>query len=162
MGAPRCWPTTSRAPPSTCSSCSSRATPRSGCGRRSRTSVAVRAASVVETAAGRVRGRAGAYLGIPYAAPPLGDRRWAPPAPVEPWSGELDAVAPGPPAPQPTRPITRFAWGDIPPGSEDCLYLNVWTPRSGGGRWPVLVFLIGGGWTTGWTGSGLDDGTALA
>jgi para-nitrobenzyl esterase len=124
--------------------------------------VAVRSAGVVETANGRVRGRPGAYLGIPYAAPPVGERRWAPPGPVERWAGELDALAPGPPPPQPVRPITRFAWGEIPAGNEDCLYLNVWTPRSGGGPWPVLVFFIGGGWTTGWTGSGLDDGAALA
>jgi para-nitrobenzyl esterase len=109
-----------------------------------------------------VRGRDGAYLGIPYAAPPVGGRRWAPPAPVERWAGELEALAPGPPPPQPVRPISEFAWGVIPPGDEDCLYLNVWTPRSGHGPWPVLVFLIGGGFTVGWTGSGLDDGAALA
>ena len=56
----------------------------------------------------------------------------------------------------------EFAWGEIPPGDEDCLYLNVWTPRSGSGPWPVLVWSIGGGFTVGWTGSGLDDGALLA
>lgn len=109
-----------------------------------------------------MRGRDGAYLGIPYAAPPVGELRWRPPAPVEPWPGELDALAPGPPPPQPWRPICDFAWGPIPPGDEDCLYLNVWTPSSGSGPWPVLVWSIGGGFTVGWTGSGLDNGARLA
>src|SRR3954470_4436771 len=127
--------------------------------------ISVRSQStVVDTSAGRLRGlNAGAFLGIPFAAPPVGARRWAPRGPVEPWAGELDATAFGPPPPQPQRvPISDFAWGAIPPGDEDCLYLNVWTPRSGGGGWPVLVFVIGGGFTTGWTGSGLDDGALLA
>lgn len=109
-----------------------------------------------------MRGRDGAYLGIPYAAPPVGDLRWRLPAPVEPWAGELDALSPGPPPPQPWRPICDFAWGPIPPGDEDCLYLNVWTPSSGSGPWPVLVWSIGGGFTVGWTGSGLDNGARLA
>src|SRR4051812_10862222 len=127
--------------------------------------ISVRSQStVVDTSAGRLRGlNAGAFLGIPFAAPPVGERRWAPPGPVEPWAGELDATAFGPPPPQPQRvPISDFAWGAIPPGDEDCLYLNVWTPRSGGGPWPVLVFVIGGGFAIGWTGSGVDDGSELA
>jgi para-nitrobenzyl esterase len=123
--------------------------------------VPVRSAAV-ELTTGLVRGRDGAFLGIPYAAPPVGPLSWAPPAPVEPWAGELDCVSFGPPPPQPHRPISEFAWGPIPPGSEDCLYLNVWTPRSGDGPWPVLVFVIGGGFTTGWTGSGVDTGARLA
>jgi para-nitrobenzyl esterase len=125
---------------------------------------ASRSSGVVETRAGRVRGLdAATFLGIPFAAPPVGERRWAPPAPVEPWSGELDATAFGPPPPQPHRvPISDFAWGPIPPGDEDCLYLNVWTPSSGDGPWPVLAFVIGGGFAIGWTGSGVDDGAALA
>jgi para-nitrobenzyl esterase len=123
--------------------------------------VPTRSASV-ELSCGRIRGRDGAYLGIPYAAAPLGARRWAAPAPGPAWTGELDALAAGPPPPQPTRPISQFAWGEIPPGDEDCLYLNVWTPRSGSGPWPVLVWSIGGGFTVGWTGSGLDEGALLA
>jgi para-nitrobenzyl esterase len=112
----------------------------------------------VELTSGRVRGRDGAYLGIPFAEA----RRWAPPVPVPAWAGELDAFAFGPPPPQPVRPISSFAWGPLPPASEDCLYLNVWVPSSGDGPWPVLVWAIGGGWTTGWTGAGLNDGALLA
>ena len=116
----------------------------------------------VELTSGRVRGRDGAYLGIPYASPPVGERRWHAPLVVRSWAGELDALAPGPPPPQPARPISQFAWGEVPDGDEDCLYLNVWTPSSGSGDWPVLVWSIGGGWTIGWTGSGVDDGARLA
>ncbi len=116
----------------------------------------------VELTGGRIRGRDGAYLGIPYAAAPVGERRWHAPGPLEHWAGELDALAPGPPPPQPVRPISKFAWGEIPPGDEDCLYLNVWIPTSGTGDWPVIVWSHGGGWTVGWTGSGLDDGAQLA
>jgi para-nitrobenzyl esterase len=124
---------------------------------------APRSRAVVDTSAGLVRGRDGStFLGVPYAAPPVGARRWAPPAPVGPWAGEYDATSFGPPPPQPHRPIADFAWGLIPPGDEDCLYLNVWRPRFGDGPWPVLVFVIGGGFTIGWTGSGVDDGAALA
>src|SRR3954447_313720 len=125
---------------------------------------APRSSGVVETRAGRVRGLdAATFLGAPFAAPPGGERRWASPAPVEPWAGELDATAFGPPPPQPHRvPISDFAWGPIPPRDEDCLSLNGGTPRSGDGPWPVLVFVIGGGFTIGWTGSGVDDGAALA
>jgi para-nitrobenzyl esterase len=125
--------------------------------------VRVRSAGV-ELTTGRVRGRDSAFLGIPFAVPPVGDLRWRTPAPVEPWAGELDAVAFGPPPPQPHRvPLSDFAWGPIPPGSEDCLYLNVWTPRGGDSApWPVLVFVIGGGFTIGWTGSGVDTGARLA
>ena len=124
--------------------------------------MSARSAESVELSCGRVRGRDHAWLGIPYAAPPVGPLRWAPPAPVEPWAGELDALRVGPPPPQPVTPITAFAWGDVPPGDEDCLYLNVWRPRTGDGPWPVLVWLIGGGWRVGWTGSGAEHGARLA
>jgi para-nitrobenzyl esterase len=104
-----------------------------------------------------VRGRDGAYLGIPYASA----ARFAAPGPVAPWGGALDGTRPGLPAPQPKRPISEFAHGPTPPGDEDCLTLNVWTPP-GEGPHPVLVWAIGGGWTIGWAGSSVYDGAALA
>jgi para-nitrobenzyl esterase len=96
-----------------------------------------------------------AELGIRYAR---AERFGAPE--VLPWTGE-SLGQPGPPPPQPERPISRFAHGAVPPGDEDCLFLNVWTP-AGSGPWPVLVWAIGGGWAIGWTGSEIYDGAALA
>jgi para-nitrobenzyl esterase len=104
---------------------------------------------VVTTNQGAVRGTtAGSvdeFLGIPYAAPPVGNLRWRPPQPPAAWSGVRDATTFGPSCPQPAGPFA-------PPGpfSENCLYLNVYTPavssRDEGGR-PVLVWIHGGGLT---------------
>ena len=89
------------------------------------------------------------YHGIPYAAPPVGERRWAPPAPVVPWNGVLDARAPGPVCIQRTRVGVDFydppEDATLPPQSEDCLTLNVWTEaRHDGERRPVMVWIHGG------------------
>ena len=90
------------------------------------------------------------YHGIPYAAPPVGERRWAPPAPVVPWNGVLDASAPGPVCIQRTHSGVAFydppAGAALPPQSEDCLTLNVWTEaRHVEERRPVMVWIHGGG-----------------
>lgn len=93
------------------------------------------------------------YHGIPYAAPPVGDLRWAPPAPVIPWEGVRDASEPGPICIQ--RAGAGLAFYEPPrpkpEQSEDCLTLNVWTKatRSDEGR-PVMVWIHGGGLTGGW------------
>jgi para-nitrobenzyl esterase len=114
----------------------------------------------VTVAGGRVRGaRRGdvcSFSGIPYAAPPEGALRWRPPQPPVPWDGVRDASAFGPIAPQPvgaggiTSPSDPAA---AEPQSEDCLTLNVWTPElpdegSRAAR-PVMVWIHGGGFTTG-------------
>jgi len=100
------------------------------------------------------------YLGIPYADPPVGDLRWKPPVPVEPWDGiketkEYCAICPQPISPD---PIT----GEISVNmSEDCLYLNVWTPvKKEGEKLPLMVFIHGGAFISG-AGS-LYNGMALA
>ncbi|AYD65489.1 carboxylesterase/lipase family protein [Achromobacter sp. B7] len=107
------------------------------------------------------RGGVCRFSAIPYARPPVGKLRFAPPEAAT-WQGDLDATQPGPVAPQlPSR--LRDAMGDFnAPQSEDCLHLTVWTPGADGARRPVVVWLHGGAWQSG--GGALDwyDGSALA
>ena len=113
---------------------------------------------IVETRSGKLRGQvvggAAEFLGIPYAKPPVGERRFRAPEPPEPWSGVRDASVTGASAPQPQRGslVTLFAGYLQKNISEDCLYLNVWTPpsaiaddaRGQGQHRPVMVWLHGG------------------
>ena len=112
---------------------------------------------IVDTPGGRLRGRvreSSVYFGgIPFARPPTGELRFAPPRPEEPWTGVRDATRPGPAAPQlavtrlgPISQLSRWARG---PMDEDCLTLNVSTPAIDGGNRPVLVWLHGGGFLGG-------------
>lgn len=109
------------------------------------------------------------FRGIPFAEPPVGDLRWRPPRPAARWDGERRAYdfAPAPLQPQPTRDSimyhTNFADRRALVMSEDCLYLNVWTPdpaRAGG--LPVMVWIHGGGNRYGHGGQEIHDGRALA
>ncbi len=105
-------------------------------------------APVVATADGAVRGKAGAaaeeFLGIPYAAPPVGALRWQPPRPAAPWPGIREATSYAPHCPQPS---STFGLAST---SEDCLYLNVFTPAGARGRHlPVMVWVHGGSLRTG-------------
>ena len=104
---------------------------------------------IVNTTSGKVRGYeeegVAVFKGIPYAAPPFGtERRWRPPQPPEPWDGVRDAIAYGSSAPQAT-PQAAGGLMTIPPPGEDCLNLNVWTPRPGASGLPVMVSIHGGG-----------------
>ena len=98
-----------------------------------------------------------AYLGIRYAKPPVGPLRWAPPEPLDPWSGMRSATAHGAPCPQ-----QKFGWNDASAdhGSEDCLFLNVWAPTKGK-KLPVMVYIHGGSNVAGSASEELSNGFAL-
>ncbi len=102
------------------------------------------------------------FKGIPYAAPPVGERRWKPPQPVIAWRGVRDGSTFGAECPQ-----TQYQAGSVyirpqQPQSEDCLFLNVWTPAKAGERLPVLVWIHGGALTRGSGISDTRDGVPLA
>ena len=119
------------------------------------------AVSVVEIAAGRLRGRRAdetiAFEGVPYATAP----RFATPGAMPGWAGVRDASAPGPAAPQLSRPAAVFTHGQLPGTDEQCLSLNVFTPALDGRR-PVFVWLHGGGFAIGHAGASLYSGEHLA
>jgi para-nitrobenzyl esterase len=106
-----------------------------------------------------------AYLGIPFAAPPVGDLRWRAPQPAAAWKGTRAADHFSPSCIQ--GPNTPFGpWTSefllLGPTSEDCLYVNVWTKAAANARRPVLVYIYGGGFSSGSGDVPVYDGSQLA
>jgi len=99
------------------------------------------------------------YKGIPFAAPPVGELRWKPPQPAQPWGGVRDCTNFGAICPQP-KSILGQKQGKA---SEDCLFLNVWTAATNAdAKLPVMVWIHGGGCTTGAGSQPSYDGTTFA
>jgi para-nitrobenzyl esterase len=121
---------------------------------------------VVDAPAGQVSGTtSGAtriFKGIPYALPPIGERRWKAPAPMPRWQGVRAATGFGPACIQPTPKAASVYSPTVPlPTSEDCLSLNIWSPRNAA-KAPVLVWIHGGALLTGSSREDLYDGRRLA
>ncbi len=121
----------------------------------------------IKTASGKVLGKNSAdgstriFLGVPYAAPPIGNLRWKPPQPAAKWLGTRNATAFG------NRCMQPAIYSDMifrdPGGSEDCLTLNIWTPaKKKSEKLPVMVWIYGGGYLAGGTSEPRQDGLNLS
>lgn len=144
------------------------------CGSDDDASPATAEGNVITTASGPVRGedRDGVrrFLGLPYAQSISGENRFAPPQPVEGWTDvrAADRYADSCPQPQASGPTgatpisPAFESPDYVSPGDDCLALNVWTPANADGSLPVMVWLHGGGWTSGAGSEMVYDGENLA
>lgn len=122
--------------------------------------------TIADTTYGRVRGARVdegvlRFAGVPYAAPPTGERRFAAPVDPEPWDGVRDGREYGPACAQVIETPAR-SYIDPERMSEDCLHLNIWTPGLDGADRPVLVWIHGGGYLFGAGSDPRVDGTAFA
>ena len=114
---------------------------------------------VVEIESGQIAGavlenNVREFLGVPYAAPPVGDLRWKPPAAATAWSGLREAKTHAP-------ACMQMQYENIKK-SEDCLYINVWTKAAAEENLPVMVWIHGGGWYFGSSRTSIYDGSAFA
>lgn len=141
---------------------------------------------IAEFPAGAARGKTedglNVFRGLPYALPPVGQRRWKPPAALPDWHGLRDATRFGAACPQPNRRVGSVYECDIPDKDEDCLFLNIWAPQIKQGKQaapdqledgaqpadapakglPVFVWIHGGNLLRGAGSEPLTDGAALA
>jgi para-nitrobenzyl esterase len=121
---------------------------------------------IAQTAQGKVRGveRDGVmrFAGIPFAKPPVGDLRFRAPEQVEPWTGVRDASAFANTCVQNPMGLEILFGGEAEPVSEDCLYLNVWTPALDDGARPVMVWIHGGAFVMGSGSTPMYDGASFA
>jgi para-nitrobenzyl esterase len=125
--------------------------------------------TIVETSKGKLQGTEKdgflVFRGIPFAQPPVGDLRFRAPLPSQPWDGVREATHAGPMAMQiPLEALDALFGRPREPRrlGEDCLYLNVWTPGLEGARRPVMVWIHGGGFTSGGGSEPVYSGAALA
>jgi len=118
------------------------------------------AAPVVRAPAGELRGElegaVAVFRGVPYAQPPVGERRWRPAEPLPAWEGVRQATRFGAACMQPPSPFEHHA-----AMSEDCLFLNVWTPKDARDA-PVMVWIHGGSLVSGAGSDAVTDGARLA
>ncbi len=126
--------------------------------------------TIAETMPGKIEGviekSLYVFKGVPYAAPPIGQLRWMPPEPHQPWTGIRPAKAFGPIPPQivmPQQPGLKLP-GLVTnePQSEDCLTLNIWTPGLDHARRPVMVWIPGGAFIMGAGSLAIHEGNVLA
>lgn len=111
--------------------------------------------------AGAVADGVASWKGVPYAAPPVGERRWKAPQPVEPWTGVRPATQYANDCMQQPFPSDAAPLGTAP--AEDCLYVNVWAPeKPAGPKLPVMFWIHGGGFVNGGSSPAVYDGSAFA
>lgn len=110
---------------------------------------------------GKQEGNIFTWKGIPYAKPPVGELRFQAPLAHDSWEGVREATQFGPIAPQPEQEIMTFLGAERDNMSEDCLYLNVWSPGADERRRPVLVWIHGGAFISGSGSASAYDGTSF-
>nr|QWT69275.1 acetylcholinesterase 3 [Aphelenchoides besseyi] len=129
----------------------------------------------VQTKNGQIQGfesiflnsRVRSFLGVPFAQPPVGKLRFRPPIAKQPWNGTYDATVLAPACAQPRDTYNETFWGSEmwnanTPTSEDCLYMNIWSPAEAPHNLTVMLWVFGGGFYYGSPSLALYDGRALA